>query len=118
LKEKEIMSAHQLPIPVARFDEVEVALAARKMRTMLVYEMVKALGARLKAWNDRRRTAVELEQLDDRILADIGVNRGEIGQIAAGHYVREAGYFVPTVASKVDAANAVERGLHATARAA
>jgi uncharacterized protein YjiS (DUF1127 family) len=97
---------------------VEVALAARKMRTLLVYEMVKALGARLKAWNERRRTQVELEQLDDRTLADIGVSRSEIGQIAAGHYVREAGYFVPTRAAQIDAANAVERGLHATARAA
>jgi uncharacterized protein YjiS (DUF1127 family) len=116
MKEIEIMSAHQLSAPVARFDEVEVALAARKMRTLLVYEMVKAIGARLKAWNERRRTHTELSQLDDRILADIGVNRAEIGQIAAGHYVREAGYFVP--ATKVDPANAIERGLHATARAA
>ncbi len=112
------MSAQQLSAPVAKFDEVEVALAARKMRTLLVYEMVKALGARLKAWNDRRRTQIELEQLDDRILADIGVNRAEIGQIASGHYVREAGFFVPTVASKANAANTLETGLHATARAA
>jgi uncharacterized protein YjiS (DUF1127 family) len=118
LKENEIMSAHQLSAPVVKFDEVEVALAARKMRTTLVYEMVKALAARLKAWNDRRRTHAELVQLDDRILADIGVNRAEIEQIAAGHYVREAGYFVPASTAKVDAANAIERGLHATARAA
>jgi uncharacterized protein YjiS (DUF1127 family) len=113
------MSAHQLSAPVARFDEVEVALAARKMRTLLVYEMVKAVVARFKAWNERRRTYTELEQLDDRILADIGVNRGEIGQIAQGHYVRDGGYFIPaTTATKVTPANAMERGLHATARAA
>ena len=112
------MSAQQLSAPVAKFDEVEVALAARKMRTLLIYQAVKALGARFKAWNDRRRTQVELEQLDDRILADIGVNRAEIGQIAAGHYVREAGYFVPSAAGKAHAANALETGLHATARAA
>ena len=113
------MSAHQLSAPVAKFDEVEVALAARKMRTTLVYEMVKALGARLKAWNDRRRTQTELAQLDDRILADIGVNRAEIGQIAAGHYVRDGGFFIPApTATTVNPANAVERGLHAPARAA
>lgn len=112
------MSAQRLSAPVVKFDEVEIAQAARKMRTLLIYQAVKELGARLKAWNDRRRTQVELEQLDDRILADIGVNRAEIGQIAAGHYVREAGYFVPTAAGKADAANAVETGLHATARAA
>ncbi len=50
---------------------------------------VATLVARFKAWNERRATFAELEGLDDRILADIGLSRSEIAQVAAGHYVRD-----------------------------
>ncbi|MBL8807500.1 MAG: DUF1127 domain-containing protein [Rhodospirillales bacterium] len=49
---------------------------------------LKKLFARIKSWNERRATFLELEALDDRILADIGLTRGEIAQVATGHYVR------------------------------
>ncbi len=40
----------------------------------------------LKEWRVRRRTFAELMSLDDRTLADIGITRGEIAQVAAGRY--------------------------------
>lgn len=67
---------------------------------------LKTLFARIKGWNERRATALELEALDDRILADIGLTRGEISQVAAGHYVRsnDAGYKAVSVAAPANAA--------------
>jgi uncharacterized protein YjiS (DUF1127 family) len=50
---------------------------------------LKTLFGRIKVWNERRSTYAELEGLDDRILADIGLSRGEIAQVADGHYVRD-----------------------------
>ena len=50
---------------------------------------LKTLTARLKGWNERRMTFNELDGLDDRTLADIGLSRGEIAQVAAGHYARQ-----------------------------
>jgi uncharacterized protein YjiS (DUF1127 family) len=37
----------------------------------------------LKRWNMRRRTSLALERLDDHMLRDIGVMRGEIPAVAA-----------------------------------
>lgn len=52
-----------------------------------VSRAVANLPNALKEWRVRRRTYAELMSLDDRTLADIGITRGEIGQIAAGRYV-------------------------------
>jgi uncharacterized protein YjiS (DUF1127 family) len=110
-KEIEIMSAQQQfnAVPSfgangARIDELELSMAARRARAKLVYDAVQALVARVKAWNERRQTFAELDGLDDRTLADIGINRAEIGQIAAGHYVRDG--YAPFDGSAVPAAHA------------
>lgn len=67
---------------------------------------LKKLFARIKGWNERRSTFLELEALDDRILADIGLSRGEIAQVAAGHYVRdrEEGYKAVVLSTPANAA--------------
>ena len=52
-----------------------------------VSRAVANLPNALKAWRLRRQTYAELMALDDRTLADIGITRGEITQVAAGHYV-------------------------------
>ena len=93
----------------ARIDELELSMAARRARAKLVYEAVQAIVAKFKSWNERRQTFAELDSLDDRTLADIGINRAEIGQIAAGHYVRD-GYapFDASAAPAVLAANVVQ----------
>jgi uncharacterized protein YjiS (DUF1127 family) len=36
------------------------------------------IGARLQAWRERERAIAELSGLDDRMLADIGLRRGDI----------------------------------------
>ena len=96
--------------------QVETALEARRVRTQALAALaadglgaigagLKTLFGRIKSWNERRSTYAELEGLDDRILADIGLSRGEISQVAAGHYVRdEDGYAFR--AAPVSAANA------------
>lgn len=80
--------------------QVETALEARRVRTQALAALaadglgaigagLKTLFGRIKTWNERRSTYAELEGLDDRILADIGLSRGEIAQVAEGHYVRD-----------------------------
>jgi len=39
---------------------------------------------RLKSWQERQRLRNELQALDDRLLADIGLSRGDIEAVAAG----------------------------------
>jgi len=39
---------------------------------------------RIKAWNDRRKSIRELNALDDEMLKDIGISRGEIYWIITG----------------------------------
>lgn len=86
---------------VVSAEQVEIALEARRMRSLALAALiadgivaigsgVKTLTARLKGWHERRMTLNELDGLDDRTLADIGLSRGEIAQVAAGHYVRQA----------------------------
>lgn len=41
-----------------------------------------ALIQPIARWNKRRATIATLSKLDDRILADIGIERGEIEQVA------------------------------------
>ncbi|MGQ0663339.1 MAG: DUF1127 domain-containing protein [Pseudomonadota bacterium] len=45
--------------------------------------LARLFGA-IKAWSNRKATIAELEALDDRLLADIGLTRGTIAQVAAG----------------------------------
>jgi uncharacterized protein YjiS (DUF1127 family) len=113
------MSANQLsPTPYGRVSasQVETALEARRVRTQALAALaadglgaigagLKTLFGRIKSWNERRSTYAELEGLDDRILADVGLSRGEISQVAAGHYVRDEDGYAFRAAS-VSAANA------------
>jgi uncharacterized protein YjiS (DUF1127 family) len=94
-----------------------LALDARTLRSrafaafaagaiVAAYDAAAGLVARMRAWNERRVTFAELERLDDRILADIGLSRGEIDQVAAGHYVRDGQEFRKNATgTRRDAAN-------------
>jgi len=113
------MSATQLsPTLYGRVSasQVETALEARRVRTQALAALaadglgaigagLKSLFGRIKTWNERRMTFLELDGLDDRTLADIGLSRGEIGQVAAGHYVRSPESRTPVVTT-VQPANA------------
>ncbi|TVS06142.1 MAG: DUF1127 domain-containing protein [Rhodobacteraceae bacterium] len=45
-----------------------------------------ALLATLKTWNDERITRRDLNALTDRELADIGLTRGDINDVAQGRF--------------------------------
>jgi uncharacterized protein YjiS (DUF1127 family) len=106
---------------VVSAEQVEIALEARRMRSLALAALaadvlvavgsgLKKLFARIKGWNERRMTFNELDGLDDRTLADIGLSRGEIAQVAAGHYVRQSDMFdmapAPYKAANTQAAQA------------
>jgi len=103
---------------------VELALDARTLRSRAfaafaagaiatAYGAVAGLVARLRAWNERRMTFAELDALDDRILADIGLSRAEIDQVAAGHYVRDGHDFRRHTAATLREAANQDRGRYA-----
>ncbi len=46
------------------------------------------LVAKVAAWNDARVTRKALSALSNRELDDLGLNRGDIEDIAAGRHVR------------------------------
>lgn len=60
-------------------DPMALALAARRNRDAYIADVlsrgVRALTARASGWLRRRRTFAELEQLDSRLMADIGLDR-------------------------------------------
>lgn len=42
-----------------------------------------------RRWSAYRRTVDELNQLDDRTLADLGIARADIGTVAHNHVYRD-----------------------------
>ncbi len=47
-------------------------------------ELIVAIAKGLRAWQARRAAEVELRNLDDRMLRDIGISRADIREVAAG----------------------------------
>jgi len=47
-------------------------------------EMIRSLFRRLVAWVRRRKAVAELQSLDDHMLKDIGISRGEIEHAVHG----------------------------------
>ena len=45
---------------------------------------VSVLAAKLRGWQERQRVLNELYAMDDRALADIGLNRGDIPFVVKG----------------------------------
>ncbi|WP_182086060.1 DUF1127 domain-containing protein [Aureimonas sp. ME7] len=43
--------------------------------------MISSLTKRLQSYRTHRRTILELSQMDDRMLSDIGVMRGDIDRM-------------------------------------
>lgn len=54
-----------------------------------VSKTAAAIYAPIKAWRTQLRTREELDSLDDRALADIGLTRGDIRRVAAGMWAPE-----------------------------
>jgi uncharacterized protein YjiS (DUF1127 family) len=74
---------------------------------------VRAIAAKLyapvKNWAVERATRDELLSLDDRTLADIGLTRGDIPQVASGLWVPENRLAQVRVAKPASASNANNR---------
>jgi uncharacterized protein YjiS (DUF1127 family) len=49
---------------------------------------VRFLAAAYRRWDERQQTIADLQRLDDRCLADIGIEREEIAGFAAGQTAR------------------------------
>lgn len=60
---------------------------ARRERARALAELLARISAPLRNWLSRRRTENTLRELDDRTLADVGLTRDDIRQIARGHYI-------------------------------
>jgi uncharacterized protein YjiS (DUF1127 family) len=74
------------------FDNLdELTLQARRARAEAIGELagivaakIVGLAGKLAAWKHQRNAAAQLMQLDDRMLADIGIGRSEIQATIAG----------------------------------
>jgi len=91
----------------ARMAQAEaIADAVIAVATFLT-NAVNWLYAPVKAWRLQLRTREELDSLDDRALADIGLTRGDIRRVAAGLWVPEnrtaqTAYAAPVTASNIN----------------
>ena len=56
----------------------------------LIVRSVRRIAGGIAAWQERRRLVQRLSSLDDRLLADIGIERADIPEVARGKVVREA----------------------------
>jgi uncharacterized protein YjiS (DUF1127 family) len=82
---------------------------AREERARAMSGILSGLFGALRSWNARRRTEAALRDLDDRILADIGLSREEIRQIARGHYLIETPSVTPPSVAPANAARVETR---------
>ncbi len=72
-------------------DHAQAHRLAAEARSEAISRTLRAIGrvlgraiAPLRAWSETRRTVAELEALDARTLADIGISRSDIPSVAAG----------------------------------
>ncbi|MBI3506128.1 MAG: DUF1127 domain-containing protein [Proteobacteria bacterium] len=95
----EILSVAQLQSSAVRYSPAEMDRLARSYRAEVMAEGLaklavtvtaglRQLAAAYRRWDERQQTIADLERLDDRCLADIGVAREEIVSFAAGHQAR------------------------------
>jgi len=72
---------------------------------------VRGLAARIADWRQRQIARAELESLDDRTLADIGLRRGDIPLVVKGaaEHVEEAGRATGAASRPAANANAAPR---------
>ena len=74
----------------------DVTKMAQRERALAFAELLKLIGNKISglsqkyvAWNSRREATAQLMSLDDRMLADIGIGRGDIQSSMAGRMVQD-----------------------------
>lgn len=67
------------------FDTTRTTYGASTPRAATLFAHLSSAFA---AWNDTRKTARALHGLTDRELADIGLNRGDISNVASNDFIR------------------------------
>ena len=72
------MERHVSHYPETRFDTFDLNLPA------LLRQTAAGTLARLRTWRDKRQALRDLAQLDDHLLADIGLSRAEIRPVVDG----------------------------------
>lgn len=74
--------------PVSPAEIHALVYQAQQMRAAAIGALIADLIAgpilRFRAWNEHRATVQELQRLDDRMLADIGVTRSQINALVDG----------------------------------
>lgn len=78
------MAYHHTPRPdVLGLGMVNHALEKSDLarNALRLFDGLAALPQTLRSWNTRRQTKTTLNKLSDRELADIGLNRGELGDL-------------------------------------
>ena len=70
-----------------------------------IVSVFESIVAKVVAWQEREIARAELESLDDRALADIGLSRGDIAGVLAGRFTRPEPFVdVPVVAANSNSA--------------
>jgi uncharacterized protein YjiS (DUF1127 family) len=73
-------------------------------RNLVVPTLIASIVERFNAWRERERAFAELNALDDRTLADLGLRRGDIPYVIYGK-TRQQGTPVTTAMQPTSPAN-------------
>ncbi len=84
-------------VGITQLDIMLAERRGRELRSQAITAFFRSISNAVKNWMDVRRKKRELYQLDDRILKDIGLTRGEINNVVGGTNIDAGFAFAPLV---------------------